>query len=228
MSGFKKFEAPETEGQLLARARQLAGSSVAELAGLLGAPVPQEMKRAKGFVGQLLEAFLGAESGSRAEPDFPRLGIELKSLPVGPLGKVSESTFVCTLDLPRMHGELWETSRAWRKLSRVLWVVIEADAARSLSDRRFGTSLLWSPNEEETACLRADWEGVAALVGAGRTSEITAHLGHALQVRPKGAKGSSRRRTLDATGALYDEQPKGFYLRSSFTTGLLQRGALFR
>jgi DNA mismatch repair protein MutH len=61
------------------------------------------------------------------------------------------------------------------------------------------------------------------LIARGRTEEITGHLGKVLQVRPKAARGSSRRRTHDEEGALYDEQPKGFYLRTLFTGAILRR-----
>ena len=81
----------------------------------------------------------------------------------------------------------------------------------------------WRANDEERARLRADWEQLALIIAQGRTSEITGHLGEVLQVRPKAARGASRRRTTDEDGALYDEQPKGFYLRPSFTRAILAR-----
>lgn len=214
---------PATEAELLLRADALAGRPMRELASFAGTEPPLTLLRAKGWVGQLIEVLLGATAASRAEPDFPQLGVELKTLPVDERGRPVESTFVCTIELPEMDRAEWETSRLRKKLARVLWVPVEGTRAIPVGDRRLGTPFLWSPDQEESRALREDWEELSSLVGRGRTSELTAHRGVVLQVRPKGARGSSRRRVLDEDGGLYDEQPKGFYLRSTFTAEILAR-----
>ncbi|HSC86187.1 MAG TPA: DNA mismatch repair endonuclease MutH [Polyangiaceae bacterium] len=214
---------PTDEAELLERAARLPGMTLGELATELGVDVPTEMRRAKGWAGQLLERALGASAASRAEPDFVGLGIELKTLPVDGGGRVLESTFVCTIELPEMDRSEWESSRLRKKLARVLWVPVEGARELAPGVRRIGTPFLWSPNEDDEALLRHDWEEAASMIGRGRTSELTAHTGEVLQVRPKAARGSSRRRALDEEGALYDEQPKGFYLRATFTASLLRR-----
>src|SRR5690606_22272629 len=99
----------------------------------------------------------------------------------------------------------------------------EGSRSIPVGERRIGTPLFWRPNAEEKELLQRDWELLSLLIAQGRTSEITGHLGEVLQVRPKAARGSSRRRTLDDEGALYDEQPKGFYLRPRFTQAILAR-----
>lgn len=170
-----------------------------------------------------METALGASAASRAEPDFPELGVELKTLPVDHHGRPLESTFVCTIELAQIASSEWEASRLWHKLGHVLWVVVEGTRAVPVAERRIGTPFFWIPSEEERELIRRDWEQLTLLIAQGRTAEITGHLGEVLQVRPKAARGSSRRRTLDEDGALYDEQPKGFYLRASFTGAILAR-----
>jgi DNA mismatch repair protein MutH len=170
-----------------------------------------------------METALGASAASRAEPDFPELGVELKTLPVDASGKPLESTFVCAIELARIADSEWEASRLWHKLGHVLWVVVEGTRSVPVAERRIGTPFFWIPSEEERELIRRDWEKLALLIAQGRTSEITGHLGEVLQVRPKAARGSSRRRTLDEEGGLYDEQPKGFYLRATFTATILAR-----
>lgn len=208
---------------LAAQAERLAGLQLGELARQCGVSVPPDLKRAKGWVGGLMETALGASAASRAEPDFPELGVELKTLPVDAHGKPLESTFVCTIELAQISTSEWEESRLWHKLGHVLWVVVEGTRALPVAERRIGTPFFWIPSEEERRLIRRDWEQLTLLIAQGRTSEITGHLGEVLQVRPKAARGSSRRRTLDEEGALYDEQPKGFYLRASFTGSILAR-----
>src|SRR5262245_35676959 len=96
---------PSSRSELLARARALSGQSLGALAAHFGVPVPPDLRRRKGFAGELLERALGAVAASRAGPDFPALGVELKSLPVGSQGLPLESTFVCTLPLGQV-GDL--------------------------------------------------------------------------------------------------------------------------
>ncbi|MCH2108895.1 MAG: DNA mismatch repair endonuclease MutH [Polyangiaceae bacterium] len=214
---------PTSETELLERANKLAGLALGTLAARLSIPVPEDLKRQKGWVGMLLEKALGAVAASRAEPDFLQLGIELKSLPVDHRGRPVESTFVCSIALPEIADIEWEESRAWKKLRRVLWVPVQGKKEIAPADRVIGAPLLWSPGESERMVLRSDWLQLSAMIAEGRTAEITGHLGEALQVRPKAARGSSRRLAFDEDGAIYDEQPKGFYLRPSFTRALLEK-----
>jgi DNA mismatch repair protein MutH len=151
------------------------------------------------------------------------LGVELKTLPVDERVKPRESTFVCTIELAQIGDSEWEDSRLLTKLAHVLWVPVEGVRTIPVHARRVGTPFLWQPSLEEKDQLRADWEALGLLIARGRTEEITGHLGKVLQVRPKAARGSSRRRTHDEEGALYDEQPKGFYLRTLFTGAILRR-----
>ena len=216
-------DAPATLEELRQRAESIAGLSLGQLADLYEIKVPEDLRRNKGWVGLLLERHLGATARSRAEPDFPHLGVELKSLPVDLGGKPLESTFVCTIELTQLADCEWEDSRLMKKLRQVLWVPVEARRDVALAVRRIGTPIFWQPDPEDVAQLRADWEELSLLIAQGRTGEITAHLGQVLQVRPKAAKGGSRRRALDDEGALYDEQPKGFYLRASFTAAIIER-----
>ncbi len=213
---------PETEQKLLERASALSGCTLAELAARLGLDVPPDLRRAKGWFGQMLERELGATASSRAAPDFEALGIELKTLPVGAGGAPCESTFVCTIDLSRIGDLDWESSLVRRKLSRVLWVPVEGAREIPVSARRVGTPMLWSPSAEDEQDLRFDWEELAGIIGRGDVESITGHLGRYLQVRPKAASSRARRRGVDADGTAFATLPRGFYLRSTFTAKLLR------
>lgn len=208
---------------LHARARALAGRTLSEIAGELGRPVPENLSRHKGWVGQLIEAALGASAGSRPVPDFPEYGVELKTLPVDAAGRPRESTFVCSIALPSIADTPFEASGVFHKLSKVLWVPVEAERSVPLAARRVGSAVLWSPSDAEWQVLRHDWQELAGRLALGEAEHITAHLGVALQVRPKAARGSCRRTAHDADGAPVRVQPKGFYLRTRFTAQILQQ-----
>ena len=205
------------------RARSVAGLTLAELGARVDVTVPNEGVRGKGIAGQILEKVLGATAASRAEPDFVSLGIELKTIPLNAAGKPKESTFVASISLSSMGDTDWEHSVVCQKLSKVLFVPVEAASATPLPDRRVGRAYLWVPNAGELALLRSDWERLADMIGRGEVEAITGHLGEVLQVRPKAATGSARRRAPDEEGAVQWTLPRGFYLRPAFTGAVLAR-----
>lgn len=220
---FRAVRPPESESELLDRARSIAGHPLGDIARALGRSVPPTLRQAKGWVGQLLEAALGADANSHAGPDFVGLGVELKTLPVDARGAPLESTFLCTLSPDEMIRGRWEGSHARAKLARVLWLPVEGGRGIPISDRRVGSPLLWSPDPGEEQRLKADWERVATLVAEGYMDALTGHLGEVLQIRPKAARASERRFAIDPEGSESPALPRGFYLRTRFTRSILER-----
>ncbi|HEY3498760.1 MAG TPA: DNA mismatch repair endonuclease MutH [Polyangiaceae bacterium] len=211
-----------SEAELVARASQLAGVTLGELARGFGLEAPADLRGNKGFVGQLVERALGAVRGSRPGPDFHELGVELKTLPVDARGRPVESTFVCTIPLRDVGDLEWEESPVRAKLRRVLFVPVEGERERPVAARRVGAALLWSPSAEEESDLRFDWEELAGRIGRGEVESITGHLGQWLQVRPKAADSQARRRAFDADGVAFPMNPRGFYLRARFTERIIR------
>ncbi|HKJ75803.1 MAG TPA: DNA mismatch repair endonuclease MutH [Gammaproteobacteria bacterium] len=215
-------EAPNSEEELLARCRELAGLPLAQVAQRLDETVPADLNRRKGWVGQLIERALGATASARAEPDFQGLGVELKTLPVDRRGRPRESTYVCTVPLEG-PAESWQQCWLRRKLARVLWLPIQADPETPAPDRRLGMPLLWGPAADEEAALRTDWEELMDMVRMGGLERITARHGEVLQIRPKAADARALRTAVGADGAPVQVNPRGFYLRPGFTAALLRR-----
>ena len=211
---------PLTEDELMIRARALDGLAAGELARHVGFPLGSDPLRSKGHIGELVERALGATAGNQDQPDFPALGVELKTVPLDEAGRVRESTFVCSIDLRALEREEWGTSRARRKLSCVLWVPVESSRA-PLADRRLGTPRLWRPTPPQEATLRADWHELVGRITSGGIDEVSAHLGEALQIRPKAPSGSSRVEAHGPDGEVLDVVPRGFYLRARFTEMVL-------
>lgn len=218
---------PTTEQQLIQRADILAGHSMAELAYNAGLPLPRDLKRDKGWVGMLLERYLGASAGSKPEQDFPDLGIELKTIPVDKYGKPLETTFVCIAPLTGNTGVNWLTSHVRHKLQRVLWIPVEGEREIPLEKRRVGSPLLWSPNELEEEQLRRDWEELMDLIVLGQVSSITARHGEVLQLRPKAANKRVLTQGVGRYGQPIMTLPLGFYLKKNFTTALLARHFIY-
>lgn len=215
---------PESIDELMARATAIAGMRLGQLAQQWNVAVPLDLRREKGWVGQLIERALGASAASLAEPDFQLIGVELKTLPLDKHGHPRESTYVCTVPLEtEAMGQRWESSWVRRKLATVLWMPVEGDNTIAIAERRIGNPLLWSPSPAEETLLRNDWEELMEMICLGRIESITASLGEVLQIRPKAASASVRGRAIGAEGTLVRTNPRGFYLRSRFTAAILQR-----
>lgn len=214
---------PQNEAELMRQASRLAGYTLSELAALAGLPIPPDLRRDKGWIGILLELWLGASAGSKPEQDFAAIGVELKTIPIDRSGRPLETTFVCVAPLTGNTGVTWETSHVRHKLKRVLWVPVEGERAIPLGERRIGTPLLWSPSEEEEEQLKRDWEELMDLIVLGQVEHITARHGEVLQLRPKAANSRALTEAVGAHGEPILTLPRGFYLKKPFTAALLAR-----
>lgn len=213
--------APRSEEQLLERAAALAGRSLGQIAAQFGVAIPADHRRMKGWIGQLMELCLGADAASLPQPDFLKIGVELKTIPINARGWPKESTYVCTSPLAADAGT-WEASLVRLKLRRVLWMPVEAAPGIPLASRRIGSALLWSPSGIQEEMLRSDWEELTEMITLGELDKISSRHGRALQIRPKAANARSLTRTFDCDGAPSTTLPRGFYLRTSFTAAILR------
>jgi len=211
---------PLSENELLESASKIAGMTLHQIADQQGLKTPENQLHHKGWIGQLLEVSLGATANSLPEPDFQHIGVELKSLPLNRGGLPRESTFVCTINLTNIES-YWENSLVKHKLSRVLWLPVEADPEIPLAARRIGSAILWSPDKDQESILRRDWEELMEMITLGELEQITAHQGQYLQVRPKAANTRALTKGVNSEGEEILTLPRGFYLRTSLTRQIL-------
>ncbi len=218
------MEPPRDEAELLDRVRALEGLTLDELAartlpGGAGSGAFGVGLHTKGKAGTLLETALGATGGSAATWDFPELEVELKTIPVDAKGKPKESTYVCTFAIADADRAVWSESWVRKKLARVLWVPLHEVGE---SGRRVGAARLWVPSAEEEAQLREDFDEIVGRIGALGIESVSAHVGVALQLRPKAANGSVKTVVRSTEGDLLETVPRGFYLRPTFTHRILR------
>jgi DNA mismatch repair protein MutH len=217
---------PTTEQDLIHRANKLYGKTFTELAQEIDIPVPNDLRREKGWVGQLIERHLGAQAGSRPEQDFPHLGIELKTIPVDYSGQPLETTFVCVAPLVGLQGLTWESSHVKNKLSKVLWVPVLGEREVPLGERVVGHPILWVPTHDQNQSLKQDWEEILDLIVLGKVQTISARIGEVMQLRPKAANGKALTDAYGESGTRIKTRPRGFYLRKNFTAQILQQGLM--
>jgi DNA mismatch repair protein MutH len=215
-----QYDSPQA---LLDYAQSFAGFTLGELCERYKEQVPQQLLHKKGWVGQFLEMILGATSGSLAQPDFPELGVELKTLPIDEQGRPLESTYVSVVPLMNIHGLRWENSVVRHKLLQVLWIPIVASREIPIEDRQIAMPFLWQPTPEEEQTLKQDFEDVLDQVAMGRIEQLDARLGDILQVRPKAANSKALTDAIGPDGATIKTLPRGFYLRPQFTKQCLQQ-----
>jgi DNA mismatch repair protein MutH len=215
--------APADLAELEQRAAALAGRSILELAreAGLGRSLDGPAVRTKGKVGALLEKVLGASAGSTARPDFPALGVELKTIPVRPDLRPRESTFVCAITLAEAERAEWRTSWARQKLSHVLWVPI-VHGGPDPAEARVGTPVFWRPTPAQDDVLARDFDDAMGQIAIGGIEGLDARAGRWLQVRPKAATGRDRALAFGEEGQWIATVPRGFYLRARFTEAILR------
>ncbi len=216
---------PSSIGELLQRARHLAGRRIDEVASRLGFRVPPDLRGHKGFVGQLVELALGASAGSDPEPDFPDLGVELKTLPIHEDGRAAESTYVCVARVDGSESLDFRDSHVSRKLERVLFVpvVLPRSETLPLGERTFGMPFLWEPSAEDLARLTHDFRHLQMRIRLGESEDIRGREGEVMQLRPKAMSSRERTWGVSEEGWLVPVKPKAWYLRASFTSELIAR-----
>ncbi len=222
----KQTKAPSSVQELLDNCRQLAGLSLADLAKQTRSSLPVSPVHAKGWVGQQAEKILGASAGSKAEPDFPNLGIELKTLPLNANGLPQESTYVCHIQLMGLNQQTWQQAWVNKKLQQVLWLPYEASKNIEYGKRKIGHAILWQPSPSQAQQLQQDWEEIMEKLCMGEQQQLSAHHGQFLQVRPKAANAKALTKAYDEQGELCQTLPLGFYLRPDFTREILENSYL--
>jgi DNA mismatch repair protein MutH len=206
---------PQSLDQLRVRADELTHKTIGELASILQISLPDKLDQHKGLIGQMLEAILGTDAGNDSTPDFTKLGVELKTLPLTPSLQPKESTYVCTVPLDQVQGLTWENSVVKAKLSHVLWIPILVPPKAPISERRILQPVFWQPSHSESEILENDFNELMDLIALGDLNQITASLGTYLHIRPKAANASC----LTSYGG-EKTLPRGFYLRGGFTGSL--------
>jgi len=214
---------PQTEVQLLTYCEEIAGHSLSELAEIAGILTPDNLRKNKGWVGQLIEWHLGATAGSKPEQDFKHLGIELKTIPIDQDGKVLETTFVCSTPILNTAHLTWENSNIRNKLSKVLWVPVQGERSIPIAERIVGSGFLWSASSLQEQLMQQDWDELMEKIALGKIEEISARDGQVLQLRPKAANGSIVTDAYGEEGQLIKVRPRGFYLKKNFTQHIINQ-----
>ncbi|MBQ2381059.1 MAG: DNA mismatch repair endonuclease MutH [Succinivibrio sp.] len=214
---------PESFEELIERLNRITGLSISEIAADLNVNLPISTTRGKGFTGELLEVVLGASAKNQSIPDFPELGLELKTLPIDQNFKPLESTFVCHAPLMNVRDLRFENSPLYAKIKRVLFILIDGTKGLEYSEKYIRGYFFYTPTENDLLTLKKDFDELYELIKTGEVESITARIGHIVQLRPKGADGTALTQAIGKDGQIIMTRPRGFYIRRSFTQELIER-----
>ncbi len=214
---------PQNFDELIANLNFIVGKSLTELAEFARLPVPIDTLHGKGFTGELIEQCLGASAANQSIPDFPELGLELKSIPVDDNLCPLESTFLCYAPLTGIRHYSFETSPLYSKITRVLFVLIRASRELDFDERVVLGYFFYTPTEEELNIVRNDFNELYELVKTGNVEKINARIGQIIQMRPKGANGKVLTECIGPNGEIIKTRPRGFYMRRAFTQKLIKQ-----
>lgn len=217
------FPEPQSVATLQERLEHILGRSIAELSALALLEPPRQSSGAKGYVGQLIELFLGAHSHNRPDPDFIDLGIELKTMPVGFDLMPQESTFVCSATINPRFMVPFTQSALYHKLKHVLFVLILAPKSvkLTLGERRVLGYFFFQLQEPYFKTIETDYNEFQEMIFAGHAREIDGSMGTLVQLRPKATHANEVICITDSEGNRTYTKPRGYYLRTSFTRELV-------
>ena len=216
---------PTSLEELKGRLERIKGFTLGELAEALDLPCPHNSTKAKGYAGELVELLLGADANNLPVPDFTKLGIELKTMPVDRNFEPLETTYLCHAPLTSVRGIDFYSSVLYSKVRLILFVFILAEREMALPQRRIIDYYLFAPDEHELAQIKADYDELMDMVTEGQAQQITARIGTMVQMRPKCADGRQVVPCVTADGSFGWTRPRGFYLRREVNQNICRRVA---
>ncbi|RIY34978.1 MutH/Sau3AI family endonuclease [Psittacicella gerlachiana] len=213
--------APTSLGQLLTYCQQICGKSIEEISHKHNVEMIYSLHENRGWLGNLIEIALGATAGSKPTQDFINLGIELKTLAIATNGKAKSDIFISSLPINKFMLQNWQTSHVLYKLKKILFVPIEYNPDISLAQRRIGKAFLWSPNKEDLAIIKQDWETIMQIITQQDFNALKSNVGQILCVRTKALNTSQAVSIEDTDGFNLNLPPLSFYLRRSFINNII-------
>ncbi len=164
---------------------------------LLGGDI-QQTYTGKGKLGQILEElYFHYKPNSRAEPDFPEAGVELKSTPIKKIkkGLVSKERLVFNIiDYEKEHEHTFEKSDFWKKNKLLLLMFYLYEKEKIDLDYIFKIISLWEFPERDLKIIKDDWEKIVTKIREGKAHEISEGDTLYLGACTKGANKTSLRK----------------------------------
>ena len=179
----------------------------------------------KGKLGQAIEyCYFEYEPNSAQEPDFPEVGLELKTNPVkrkkDKTLSAKERLVLTMIDYCALVHETWESSTVLSKMGDMLLITFLHEPEKDEFDYEFEFVGTPSIPPEDMAVIRDDWETIVAKVKAGLAHEISGGDTNYLEACTKGASAKTVRK--QPYSDIMAKQ-RAFALKSSYMTAFYDK-----
>ncbi len=132
----------------------------------------------KGGYGKLVEKhYFKYEPNSKAEPDFPEAGLELKCTPLKLLKngeyRSKERLVMNIIDYLNVHQEDFESSTFWKKNAHLLLIFYLHNKGQNLLDYLIKLVDNWEYPNQDLLIIKRDWETINQKIKDGKAHELS-------------------------------------------------------
>jgi DNA mismatch repair endonuclease MutH len=190
----KKYD-DSSEKSIVSYAQGLAGKTIEDIISLTEEKVDVNINN-KGMIGQLIEEYwFGQKPNSSPLPDFEKVGIELKVIPLVQQTKkiaVKERTKICSIDYKKLINESWEKSHAKLKLNKILFIYYLYEPKNLLQSRVIKIDLWELKEGTNEIIIRQDWLGVKQNIVDGYAHLLSESQSKVLAASRAGSGGKDK------------------------------------
>jgi DNA mismatch repair endonuclease MutH len=206
-----------SEKSIVSYAQQLVGKSLQNILDISTSARTINLKN-KGLAGLIIEKeWFGIEQNSSQLPDFDKVGIELKIIPLKKIKRgivVKERTKICSMNYMTLPDEKWEESHAKIKLNKILFIYYFPNSSDILKSKILKIDLWKLSKESGEVFLKDDWYYIQQKVIEGYAHELSCGDTDSLEASPAGTKKQVPQfNTVYANTA----QKRAFSLKQPFT-----------
>lgn len=163
----------------------------------------------KGGFNKIVEAkYFGIANNSSQEPDFKKVGVELKVTPLKRVKVEKESTvlrkrkglsmkertILTMIDYIKLSSETWEKNTLSAKAFKILFCFYIWEKGISNLDYIFDLVSLWKPSKKDLEIIKDDWKTILSKVKEGKAHEISEGDTLYLGACTKGTKSNNMRK----------------------------------
>lgn len=194
MSLNKRYDDESIES-ILRYSQQMVGKTINDI--LKSTMCSSELSiKNKGIIGTIIEEYwFGIKPNSSPKPDFDKVGVELKIIPLIQQQKkiaVKERTKVCSINYAKLIYETWNESHAKEKLNKVLFIYYLYDK-ENISNSQIKKIDLWHLNEGNNEfIIKHDWLNIQKKVVEGYAHKLSEKHSKVLAASRSGAGGKDK------------------------------------
>jgi DNA mismatch repair protein MutH len=168
-TALKLTKAQSFEDVVLERLDKYRGRTLAEIARALEVP----LSRAKSGAAILVRRAIGVMDDRAAIREFKERGIQMKSVPVSPVGRPYEAMSFPKFNHMEVWKEEWDDSELLQHLSRLLIVPLIRDERKTPKEKqRWGSAFFWSPTADQLHGIECEWRQYTRLIEIGKAKEL--------------------------------------------------------